>query len=356
MTIDTSQRRAGAAVDVCDRRGAAAAGPHPRGRGDSRYRRRHAGWCLRAGRADRAGDDRARRRRRLRTGDRRFRARQCDQRGAGQRDRGARARLRRHVLRVARASQRALVSAVLAAGELTAASGARLVDAYVVGFEIEARLGKLMNLTHYQRGWHARPRWASSGPPPASVASSASMPRPRAGNRGGASAASGLKENFGTMVKPLLRACGSGRGAGRTPGARWDDGERASLEGPQGYLRAMDSAGTDLEHEAADLGSRWEIVDTGITVKLYPSCAATTHRSTRFSSLRQREGFTADDVEGVEVDVDRITPTVLIYDRPASGLEASSACRSAPRQRWLTGASASTPWRPAESATRGWRR
>jgi 2-methylcitrate dehydratase PrpD len=37
--------------------------------------------------------------------------------------------------------------------------------------------------------------------------------------------------------------------------------------------------------------------------------------------LRRRERFTAADVERVEVDVDRITPTVLIYDRPSSGLE-----------------------------------
>ena len=38
--------------------------------------------------------------------------------------------------------------------------------------------------------------------------------------------------------------------------------------------------------------------------------------------LRQRERFTADDVDRIDIDVDSITPTVLIYDRPASGLEA----------------------------------
>ena len=95
-----------------------------------------------------------------------------------------------------------------------------------------------------------------------------------------------------------------------------------ALEGPQGFLRAMDSAGTDLDHEAADLGSRWEIVETGVTVKLYPSCAATHPPLDAILTLRHREGFTADEVERVEVDVDGMTPTVLIYDRPASGLEA----------------------------------
>src|SRR5262249_3676153 len=47
-----------------------------------------------------------------------------------------------------------LVSAALAAGEWAGASGAELLDAYIVGFEIEGRLGRAMNPRHYQRGWH----------------------------------------------------------------------------------------------------------------------------------------------------------------------------------------------------------
>ena len=41
-----------------------------------------------------------------------------------------------------------LVAATLAAGELTAAPGRALLDAYVVGFEIEAVLGRAMNPRH----------------------------------------------------------------------------------------------------------------------------------------------------------------------------------------------------------------
>jgi 2-methylcitrate dehydratase PrpD len=84
----------------------------------------------------------------------------------------------------------------------------------------------------------------------------------------------------------------------------------------------MDSERTDLDRECADLGSRWEIADTGITVKLYPSCAATHPTLDAVLGLRAREGFTDVDVQRVEVAVDAITPTVLIYDTPATGLEA----------------------------------
>ena len=38
-----------------------------------------------------------------------------------------------------------LVAAALAAAEVTGASGAALLDGYVVGFEIEGRLGRVMN-------------------------------------------------------------------------------------------------------------------------------------------------------------------------------------------------------------------
>src|SRR4051812_7804895 len=47
-----------------------------------------------------------------------------------------------------------LVPAALAAAESEGLSGRAVLDAYVVGFEIEARLGRLMNPRHYQRGWH----------------------------------------------------------------------------------------------------------------------------------------------------------------------------------------------------------
>src|SRR3989304_3868986 len=39
----------------------------------------------------------------------------------------------------------ALVPSILAAGELTGASGSAVLDAYIAGFEIECRLGLVMN-------------------------------------------------------------------------------------------------------------------------------------------------------------------------------------------------------------------
>ena len=216
-----------------------------------------------------------------------------------------------------------LVPAVLAAAESERLTGRAVLDAYVVGFEIEARLGRLMNPRHYQRGWHCTSTLGTIGAA-AAVSRLLGLDARTAGHALAiaASEASGLKENFGTMVKPLHAGLAARNGVLAALLAR--GGMTASdlaLDGPQGLLHAMDSEGHALADAIADLGARWEILDTGITVKLYPSCAGTHPSLDAILDLRRREGFTAGDVERIDIDVDSIVPTILIYDRPATGLE-----------------------------------
>lgn len=217
-----------------------------------------------------------------------------------------------------------LVPASLAAAELSGASGRDLLDAYVVGFEVEARLGRLMNPRHYQRGWHCTSTLGSIG---AAAAASRllGLDLTAAGHALAiaASEASGLKENFGTMVKPLHAGLAARNGiVAASLALRGMTASALALDGPQGLLHAMDSEGTALDAAIADLGARWEILDTGITVKLYPSCAGTHPSLDAILDLRRRETFGADDVDRIDVSVDSVTPTVLIYAQPASGLEA----------------------------------
>jgi 2-methylcitrate dehydratase PrpD len=216
-----------------------------------------------------------------------------------------------------------LVAAALAVGELVTASGPALLDAYVVGFELEGRLGRAMNPRHYQRGWHCTSTLGTIG-----AAATASRLLALDATATGhalaiaASEASGLKENFGTMVKPLHAGLAARNGvvaallaqAGMTA-------SRAAIDGPQGFLAAMDSEHASLDAFTADLGTRWEIVDTGITVKLYPSCAGTHPTLDALLDLQRQHRFAADDVDAIDVGVDPIVPTILIYDRPSSGLE-----------------------------------
>ncbi len=221
----------------------------------------------------------------------------------------------------------ALVPAALAAAEWASAAGRSLLDGYVVGFEIEGRLGAVMNPRHYHaRGWHCTSSIGTVGAA-AAAARIMGLDRAQAAHALGiaASLACGLKENIGTMTKPLHAGAAARNGVMAALLAR--GGFTASDEaitGPQGYLAVMDSErpADALAHAVADLGTRWEIDETGITVKLYPSCAATHPPLDALLDLVRGHRLSADDIAAVDVAVDTMTPRLLIYDRPATGLEA----------------------------------
>jgi 2-methylcitrate dehydratase PrpD len=216
-----------------------------------------------------------------------------------------------------------LVPAILAAAERGALSGRAALDAYVVGFEVETRLGRVMNPRHYRRGWHCTSTLGAIGCA-AAVARLLGLDAATAGRAVAiaASSAGGLKENFGTMVKPLHAglAAQAGLRAADLAAAGFTASD-AALDGPQGFLHAMDSEHDSIEGVAGDLGSRWEILASGITIKLYPSCAGTHPTLDTVLDLRRELGITDADVDRVDVGVDAITPTVLLYDRPVSGLQ-----------------------------------
>ena len=98
----------------------------------------------------------------------------------------------------------ALVPALLALALSRGQSGARVIDAYIIGFEIQAALGAAMNDAHYGRGWHttltfgavavagACARLLGLDAPAASAAVAAAT-----------SFSSGSKRQFGTNMKPI---------------------------------------------------------------------------------------------------------------------------------------------------------
>jgi 2-methylcitrate dehydratase PrpD len=221
----------------------------------------------------------------------------------------------------------ALVPAALAAAELTDASGPTLLDAYVVGFEVECRLGMVMNPHHYHaRGWHCTSSIGTLGAA-AAAARVLSLPTTATAHALGiaASLACGLKENIGTMVKPLHAGVAARNAvmAARLAQQGFTASPQA-IDGPQGYLTAMDSErpASALAEAIADLGARWEILETGISVKLYPSCAATHPPLDALLELVRRHGFSAQDVDAILVEADSMTPRLLIHERPSTDLEA----------------------------------
>jgi 2-methylcitrate dehydratase PrpD len=219
----------------------------------------------------------------------------------------------------------ALVPAILATGELVHARSSALLDAYVIGFELECRLGNVMNPRHYhQRGWHCTSSIGTVGAAAAAARMLGLGVQATQHALGiAASSACGLKENIGSMVKPLHAGMAARNGVMATRLAqRGFTASPHAIDGPQGYLVAMDSERDSLDAAVGDLGIRWEILHSGVTVKLYPSCAATHPPLDALIAMKRREQITADQVRAIDVEVDSMTPRLLIHPDPVTGLEA----------------------------------
>jgi len=217
-----------------------------------------------------------------------------------------------------------LLPAVLALGEKLGSSGSDLLDAFVLGFEVECKLGKAIGGLHYLLGWHATSTFGSIG---ATAACSRLMrlntDQTQTALAVAASLASGLRQNFGTMTKPLHAGWSAHNGVvAATLASRGLTADARALEGDNGFLRAM-SGGAEVDPTAAvrDLGDPWEIVDPGIGVKLYPCCYAT-HRAVDAAIEARQNGISGNDIERVEITVTPGTLQPLIRRLPETGLEA----------------------------------
>jgi 2-methylcitrate dehydratase PrpD len=97
-----------------------------------------------------------------------------------------------------------LAPAIFALAESKRASGAAVLDAYIVGLEVLALVGNGVNLVHYELGWHST---STLGPFGAAAACARLLgldqARVTAALSLAFSMAGGSKLQFGTMAKPL---------------------------------------------------------------------------------------------------------------------------------------------------------
>src|SRR5262249_57803064 len=93
------------------------------------------------------------------------------------------------------------------------------------------------------------------------------------------------------------------------------------LEGRFGFLNVVGVEDRDAGRGLKGLGERLHILDTGVDVKVYPSCASTHHALDALFALIELEGVRAEEVERVVCSVPFRVPMVLIHERPTTALE-----------------------------------
>ena len=212
----------------------------------------------------------------------------------------------------------------LALAERRHASGAALLTAFVVGVEIESKLGRAVNPAHYEAGWHATSTLGVFGA--AAAAGSLLGLRPEAMARALAIAAtmsSGIKANFGTDCKPWHggHAARCGLEAAQLAAVGFTANPLV-LEHGDGF-GSTHGAGMkpDWELTVAGLGAPHEVANPGIGVKRFPACASTHQALDAVLDLIAQHAIDPARVDAVECGVSYMAPHQLIYDHASTGLQ-----------------------------------
>jgi 2-methylcitrate dehydratase PrpD len=173
------------------------------------------------------------------------------------------------------------LAAALALGERQHVSGARFLEAFLVGFEVECKIAEAIHPHHYKKGFHSSGTLGTFG----AVATAAKLLGLDVAATAhaiaiAASMSSGIRVNFGTMTKPLHvgRAAQNGIVAAELA-SRGFTGGADGLDGPWGFFEVFSfSSGFDPDRIIGALGNPHSIVSPGVSIKPYP-CGVLGHPS-----------------------------------------------------------------------------
>jgi 2-methylcitrate dehydratase PrpD len=215
-----------------------------------------------------------------------------------------------------------VLAAVLAMGEREKITGRELVLAYILGVEVECRIADAIHPRHYQEGFHSTATMGGLGAAVA-VGKILRLKEEKLIQTLGiaASMASGLRENFGTMTKPLHagRAAENGVTAALLAQAGFTSATNI-LEARRGFYQAM-AGGYDESKISGRLGRPYFMIDPGISIKPYPSGSLSHPAQDLILDLVKRHELGADDIEQIEVGTNSNVPNALIYPMPKTALE-----------------------------------
>jgi 2-methylcitrate dehydratase PrpD len=218
-----------------------------------------------------------------------------------------------------------LVPSVLAIAETLNASGRDVLHAYVVGFEVMAKLGRTTQPRHsLDGGWHATGTIGAFGAT-AACCKLLGLDAERTAHALGIvySMTSGNVSNFGTMCKPLHAGLAA-RNA--VEASLWAQAGFTSLphpfDGPRSfhevYSRGLPADMQPLE----ELGKIYELVVRGVVIKPYPCGVALHPAIDAVHALKQEHAIDPDEIASAEAGVTKYTFDKLCYLVPQTGLEA----------------------------------
>ena len=192
--------------------------------------------------------------------------------------------------------------AALALAEQHHVTGARVITAYVLGWEIQGRL-RQASAPATRPGYHPPGLVGPLGGAAASAktlgldAEQTLMALGIAASRTG-----GLTANTGTMVKSTHpgNAARMGAEAGILAGMGYTASDEA-LESPVGYAAALFGGEFDWDVATGGLGASWRLIDPGFDIKRFPAQVYMQNAIEAALNLREQNGVDPSDIERVTI-------------------------------------------------------
>ena len=219
-----------------------------------------------------------------------------------------------------------LAPALFALADEEKASGARLIDAYIVGLEMQARIGHWVNPQHYERGWHATSTIGTIG---TAVGCARLLgldaKQTLAAMSIAFSTAGGSKKQFGSMMKPIHAGLAAKNAvlAARMAQAGIT-GNDEPLGGRWGFADLYGAESSDQAQRAAlaGLGSTLAIETHGLLPKRFPCCGAAHRTLDGLVELRKQHGIAIESVDHVDAYIPTFARANLRFDEPCNEMEA----------------------------------
>ncbi|MFZ3046011.1 MAG: MmgE/PrpD family protein [Desulfatirhabdiaceae bacterium] len=213
-----------------------------------------------------------------------------------------------------------ILPAVLAVAEYKKLSGADVLTAAVMGYEVLSRASGGSSRTHYDRGWHATSTVGRYGAA-AGVAKLLKLNPDKIINALGITGtqSGGVRQGFGTMCKPFHPGKAASDGVmSAFLAERGFTGSKEIVEGKYGFYDIFTANANEVE-SLKDLGKYYHV--STVSFKPYPSCGATHSTIDLMKELRGKADINIDDVAEIILEVNSIATDAAGQIEPKTALE-----------------------------------
>ena len=218
-----------------------------------------------------------------------------------------------------------LVPALLSLGEEINASGAEIIDAYLVGLECHAAIGRGVNRSHYLKGFHATATVGCIGTA-AACARLLKLDQTKIMHAMslGTSMAAGLKGQFGSHAKPFQAGMAAQNGVLAACFARDGvEGRAEVLDNNYGFLKLFGGdAPPGWNFKRFPLDKTHVIETVGLAPKIHPCCGSTHKSIDNLLDLKKLHKFSPEDVESMHTFVNTSNVLNLCFPNPKTEMEA----------------------------------